>query len=268
MHNLANRLTRLDSKLNYAETVSRIEEICQEEFGAKSSKVIDSSQAREKLIGLTESELEQIRDRKPIEKENSVYIPLKNNGSNLGLLYLQETKACSQEMLSFVSSLGGLILSLQKDKEKSRYDGLTGLLRKDEFKEKEEYSYIMIDIDNFKKYNDSYGHLQGDTALAAVGKVVRENVRGKDVGVRYGGEEMLVALYETNQEGVKTAAERIRKEVAELVLQTDKLIENKKIYLLGPERITVSIGYGSSISAADTALYQAKSSGKNKISGK
>lgn len=267
MYNLANRLTELDPKLNYEETVSKIELICREEFQAEYSEVVESAQARERLAGLDEQELEMIRDKKPVKKEGSLYIPLKNNGNSLGFLYLQETKKDDQEMLSFAGSLGGLILSLQQEKEKSRYDGLTGLLRKDEFKEQHSYTYILIDLDNFKKYNDSYGHLQGDTALAAVGKVVKENVRGKDIGVRYGGEELLIALHKSDQDEAYLVAERIRAEIEKMEVDASRAIKNKESYPSGPRKVTVSAGCGKSVAEADAALYRAKSSGKNRVAG-
>lgn len=117
-------------------------------------------------------------------------------------------------------------------------------------------SVLMMDIDYFKKYNDTHGHQAGDRLLSEIGKVVSEEVRGGDLIARYGGEEFFVLLPDTNLNGACSAAEKIRKAVAES---------------LG---VTISIGAASYnreqkmeelIGKADAALYQAKQKGRNKV---
>ena len=126
-------------------------------------------------------------------------------------------------------------------------------------------SFLMIDIDNFKGFNDLYGHLIGDRVLREVAQTVRKNVREIDLVARYGGEEFCVVLPETDGAGALLIADRIRKAVFEKSLKVyDETI-----------RITVSIGVSSFlggvqepsslVEAADSALYQAKRQGKNKI---
>jgi diguanylate cyclase (GGDEF)-like protein len=152
-------------------------------------------------------------------------------------------------------------------------DPLTGLLNRRYIEERlteeinrserssEPVSFMMLDVDEFKSYNDRYGHPAGDEALEMIGQILRENLRGADVAARYGGEEFSVLLPETNAEEGKAIAERIRRHV-----------EGTKF----PKRkVTVSIGIASLggnvnsvaelISAADTALYQAKRAGRNNI---
>jgi diguanylate cyclase (GGDEF)-like protein len=122
----------------------------------------------------------------------------------------------------------------------------------------------MLDIDDFKRVNDTYGHLQGDLVLREVALILRESTREIDEPARYGGEEMVVALPQTDLDGAEVIAERVRTAVAALeVLRLDGA---------GTLRVTVSCGVAAStggdkdglIAAADAALYRAKRAGKNR----
>jgi diguanylate cyclase (GGDEF)-like protein len=152
-------------------------------------------------------------------------------------------------------------------------DALTGLLNRRYLQERlaEEIirsnrhgypmSFMMIDVDHFKSYNDSYGHPEGDKALKIVGHVLKETLRGADVAARYGGEEFSILLPQTTSEEAQAIAERIRRNIEE----TDFV--NRKV--------TVSMGIASCslelnssdevISAADKALYEAKRRGRNNV---
>ena len=125
---------------------------------------------------------------------------------------------------------------------------------------------IMLDIDDFKQVNDTFGHQQGDLVLREIGRVLRENSREIDLPARYGGEELAVALPETDLEGAYNLAERIRAAIAELEIpRTD-----------GGGMLPVTASFGvaalpesaaerrSLIGAADAALYRAKRAGKNR----
>lgn len=161
-------------------------------------------------------------------------------------------------------------------------DGLTGLynrryfdnaLRKEFYRLKrtgEPLSLIMIDIDYFKNYNDTYGHLEGDNCLKLVATSIRKIVtRTTDIVARYGGEEFVVILPATNEEGALRVAEDIRKEVEKLnLVNTSSKISNVLTISLGvttalrmiiesPEQI---------IHFADEALYKAKEEGRNRVS--
>ncbi len=123
---------------------------------------------------------------------------------------------------------------------------------------------IMLDIDDFKAVNDSYGHPQGDAVLRHVARVLQENSRDADSPARYGGEELSLILPHTDLEGAHAIAERIRSAVEGLqVARTDGQ---------GALRITASLGVAAStdgdkralIADADGALYEAKRSGKNR----
>jgi diguanylate cyclase (GGDEF)-like protein len=131
-------------------------------------------------------------------------------------------------------------------------------------------SLIMIDIDNFKAYNDTYGHQQGDECLKKVASVLTENTkRAADFAARYGGEEFAVILPDTDKEGSVKIAEDIRKGIMNLELEHKNSVT--------ADYVTVSLGVSSIctekeidqqlinsfIDQADQALYKAKDNGKN-----
>jgi diguanylate cyclase (GGDEF)-like protein len=158
-------------------------------------------------------------------------------------------------------------------------DELTGLFNHRRFQEVitaevertrrfgQELGLIMLDIDDFKRVNDAYGHLQGDLVLREVARVLRESSREIDEPARYGGEEMAVALPQTGLQGAYEFAERVRHRIETLKLP---LVEGD-----GTLRVTASFGAASLphsakvdkdalVAAADAALYRAKRSGKNR----
>lgn len=152
-------------------------------------------------------------------------------------------------------------------------DSLTGLLNRRYLQERlnEEIqrsrrhrfalSLLMLDVDNFKSFNDTFGHLAGDAALRIVANILKQNLRGDDVAARYGGEEFAVLLPQTGIDEASVIAERIR-------LQIERADFPNR-------RITASIGIASwsanmnvpddLIWAADRALYEAKENGRNNV---
>ena len=128
-----------------------------------------------------------------------------------------------------------------------------------------EFSLLMIDIDFFKKVNDTYGHLVGDVVLRAVANILQSCIREIDFAARYGGEEFIIILQETNKKGALYVAERIRETVEKQAIKAfDETV-----------RVTVSIGvvvYPQHTSykellveIADKALYKAKDKGRNRV---
>ena len=126
----------------------------------------------------------------------------------------------------------------------------------------------MVDIDNFKNINDTYGHLSGDAALRSVAGLIWETGRNTDIIARYGGEEFAVILPETDMKGAAIFAERVRKKIETNLIAVDNM----------KTRVTVSMGISvydpnkgkrdkdEFVKSADKALYNSKNSGKNKIS--
>jgi diguanylate cyclase (GGDEF)-like protein len=127
-------------------------------------------------------------------------------------------------------------------------------------------SLLLLDIDHFKAYNDTYGHLEGDKVLVRFSQIIKSCLRANDSAYRYGGEEFTVILPETGGEKAKTVAQRIRQtlESEKFKPQADKTV-----------KITISIGVtqyypqeelSTFIQRADRAMYLSKQKGRNKVS--
>jgi diguanylate cyclase (GGDEF)-like protein/PAS domain S-box-containing protein len=159
-------------------------------------------------------------------------------------------------------------------------DGLTGLANRRCFdstlhaewqralRQQQPLSLLMVDVDNFKQYNDAYGHLGGDECLQRIATAVASEMRANDLVARYGGEEFAVILPNQSLKGAAIVAERIRCRVEQL--QLPNLGAAKRF-------VTVSIGAATALPApenetsqlvatADAALYRAKHMGRNRIS--
>jgi diguanylate cyclase (GGDEF)-like protein len=123
----------------------------------------------------------------------------------------------------------------------------------------------MIDIDHFKRINDTFGHPAGDRVLAMLGQIVKGTVRTEDLFARYGGEEFAVLCRGTNLDGAAALAERLREKVQAVSLDCAG----------GPIAVTVSIGVATwlehpdaskkLVTDADQALYEAKRTGRNRV---
>jgi len=171
--------------------------------------------------------------------------------------------------------------ALKKSEERyrrlSKVDELTGLFNKRYFNQtilaeidrSKRYgnplSLVMMDIDNFKHHNDTYGHAEGDKVLERLGQILSSTVRTTDFACRYGGEEFAIVMPNTNSAGAQVLAERIRGEVAA-----------QEFYPLPGERVCKTISLGltefvggddreSLIKRADANLYKAKETGKNRV---
>jgi two-component system, chemotaxis family, response regulator WspR len=174
-----------------------------------------------------------------------------------------------------------LIETNQELQRLTNVDGLTGLSNRRYFnefsapqwklaiREQSPIGILMIDVDNFKKYNDTYGHLAGDEVLKGVGAAMMKSVsRPTDLPARFGGEEFVVLLPASPLESVKTVGERLRANVEEL------RIPHVASTVCG--HVTVSVGGAVTvprpddtllglIEMADQALYEAKETGKNRV---
>jgi diguanylate cyclase (GGDEF)-like protein len=152
-------------------------------------------------------------------------------------------------------------------------DALTGLLNRrylearlsEEVKRSNRHgfpmSFMMIDVDHFKSYNDQFGHPAGDAALRLVGSVIRETLRGADVAARYGGEEFSVLLPQTAGEEAAVLAERIRQNIAEANFKHRKVTASIGIASCSAELCAAA----DVVDAADKALYEAKRRGRDRV---
>ena len=212
-------------------------------------------------------------------------VPLIAKGEVIGVINItnkKHDKLFNQKDLEFITSLANqaaIAIDNAKLYELATKDGMTKLyiyrhfytLLENEIRRCSRYkrnmSLLMMDIDNFKRINDTYGHLTGDTILKRLAAVLQETVRKIDIPARYGGEEFVVILPETDKKDACVIAERIRKNIAKIVVKVNET-EN-----LSP---TVSMGVAqystdgqdpkTLINAADTALYYSKHNGKNMVS--
>lgn len=152
-------------------------------------------------------------------------------------------------------------------------DALTGLLNRryleqrlrEEIKRSSRHKYpmcfIMIDVDDFKSYNDTFLHPEGDKALKIVGNCLKDTLRGADVAVRYGGEEFSVLLPQTSLEEGEIIAERIRHRIESTRFPHRQVTVSVGIAALSPEVDSVE----KLVEAADAALFEAKKLGKNSV---
>jgi diguanylate cyclase len=193
----------------------------------------------------------------------------------------QTNKALEARLSASKLEITELQENLEAVRTESLTDPLTSLANRKYFDEalakaiagayarREPLSLMLTDIDYFKKFNDSYGHLTGDQVLRLVAIAVKQNVKGQDVAARYGGEEFAIVLPDTALRQAITVADHIRRAV-----MNKELLKRSTGEHLG--RVTISIGVatlGSSdslqslIERADVCLYAAKHSGRNRVIG-
>ncbi|HEX74299.1 MAG TPA: diguanylate cyclase [Dehalococcoidia bacterium] len=228
--------------------------------------------------GLWQSEREQLTGT-----NLWLLFPIKNRGNLVGILALSKKRSKSfyshediELVMSMANQAGILIENAQLYAQatiRANTDGLSGLYNHRYFHKCLEqevargsrfgsiFSLIMLDVDLFKSYNDTYGHLAGDQVLRKIGSYIKGSIRTVDMAFRYGGEEFTIILPEAQIDDAYTVAERIR-----------KIIESNMASSAIP--ITVSLGIANwpsdglmqeeVIACADAALYQAKQTGRNR----
>ena len=175
------------------------------------------------------------------------------------------------------------ITTLRTDLEASRHeamtDGLTAVanrkffdfrLREDAMSAMEvgeNLCLVMIDIDHFKRFNDTYGHPMGDQVLRLVARVIADNVKGRDTPARYGGEEFAVILPNTSLADAATVAEQLRRAVSKRrVTRRDTMQDLGSVTMsLGVSQFRPGEQLQHFIDRADAALYQAKRAGRDRV---
>jgi diguanylate cyclase len=188
-------------------------------------------------------------------------------------------KALEERLTLSKSEISNLQQSLEAIRAESLTDPLTGLGNRKYFDhmieiavqtalaDGEPLSLLMFDIDHFKSFNDSYGHLTGDQVLRLVGMSLKQTIKGQDITARYGGEEFAVVLPNTALRQALTVADHIRRAVMAKELKKKSTGE-----ILG--RVTISVGVSmlkpgddtdSLIERADACLYAAKRNGRNRV---
>ena len=193
---------------------------------------------------------------------------------------MRDTNKALEERLALSrTEISSLQQSLEAIRAESLTDPLTGLGNRKYFDRSietlvqsamasgEPLSLLMFDIDHFKSFNDSYGHLTGDQVLRLVGMSLKQTIKGQDITARYGGEEFAVVLPNTALRQALTVADHIRRAVMSKELKKKSTGE-----ILG--RVTISVGVSmlkpgddtdSLIERADACLYAAKRAGRNRV---
>lgn len=227
------------------------------------------------------NELDFVKLRMDKEISGFFAIPLLSERKIVGILTIENLPFDDIERFAILAAQLALeikkVLLYEQVEELAIMDGLTGLyVRRYFFERLEEelkrskkynfeFAFLMMDIDNFKTCNDTYGHLVGDCILKDVGRIIKENSREIDLAARYGGEEFSLVLPGTGMADGKIVAERIRERIADHIFKA----YDEKL------RVTISVGISvypddsgeikGLVERADKALYTAKSSGKNVV---
>lgn len=217
-----------------------------------------------------------------------ICIPLNVQSRTVGILYLddfvpREFDRERMKLLAVLASFAAMAIENAQLHMRTRVmaitDSLTGLYNHRYFQQvfsrelnrakryEKPLALIMLDVDDFKKFNDTYGHPHGDKVLAAMGEILVEALRNSDLAFRYGGEEFIALLPETDFPNALQVAERLR-----------ELVErNSAVFLRGiaPHGVTVSVGVavfprdgetrGELFKNVDDLLYRAKEFGKNRV---
>ncbi|MGL4850410.1 MAG: sensor domain-containing diguanylate cyclase [Clostridium sp.] len=214
--------------------------------------------------------------------KSSMGMPIKLRGKFIGYIAVDHTIDLTEENRIFLSSISAQIaialensLLYRELSDIAKKDSLMGIYNRKYFfkraeeilgKDKEKYAIVMLDLDNFKKVNDNFGHQYGDEVLKRVSKIISKNLLKESVFARYGGEELIILIYNYKE----------KLDVIESLENIRTLIEKETI-CLGEikSKVTTSIGISFSkekngkiaevISRADALLYDAKHNGKNRI---
>lgn len=217
------------------------------------------------------------------ELRSALAVPLLVEERALGMLAIHSVRPRAYDdhllgVLTTIAQQAAVALENARHYQMATVDSLTGLFLRDYFFRRLEEEYrrsnryagafaiLMIDLDGFKGLNDRHGHLAGDRYLRGFGTALRARLRGADLACRYGGDEFCVLLPETDLDGARTIAERLRRAVARLVVSSD----GESL------RTTASIGLAAfpdhDIGAlralllrADQALYAAKRGGRDRV---
>ena len=270
------------------------------------NKVLSTGQAVTVVDATMDEEFQTAKSIMSLNLRTLMCVPLQAKGKSLGVLYVDSqavVNTFTEKDLDLLKSIAGhssgaienatlysslnnraaeleeALAKYRKAEHEASTDMLTGLNNRRYFQDQSareielskrhhrNMSVIMLDVDHFKKFNDTYGHAIGDEVLKVVGKVMHETVRLSDIACRFGGEEFVTLCPDTDSQGAAVVAERLREAIQKVEL-TD--LEGKPI-----PNITASLGVSSLmptdervaeiLERADIALYACKAGGRNQV---
>jgi diguanylate cyclase (GGDEF)-like protein len=200
-------------------------------------------------------------------------------GQNIGTLCAidRQPRELSDDLVQAMCDLARLAIDQIELRQIAIADTLTGALTRRGFecemgrelkraiRNGQELSLLMVDVDHFKSVNDRFGHATGDRVLRDVTACIKSELRASDFIGRFGGEEFVIAMPETDLRGARQLAERIRRKIAEIVVVHQDGGGHHVSASLGVSNLSPSDRHWTQMLArADEALYEAKSSGRNK----
>lgn len=190
-----------------------------------------------------------------IERSNRLEVELSRSTAEIGALRKQVEDASREALTDALTGIGNRKQFDQRLKHEMQQSMEKGT----------ELSLLLMDIDHFKKFNDTHGHQFGDLVLRLVARALLDGIKGRDIAARYGGEEFVILLPDTSACAAMTVAEHLRESIARKTIQKRDTRET-----LGT--VTISVGVAAYrlgepsyvfIERADAALYQAKTKGRN-----
>jgi len=216
------------------------------------------------------------KDINEIDKIVQVFLamPVLFNKECIGFIFLyseEEIQEISNTLYVLSEKLGKFAITINnynRVQKSAITDALTGLYNRNYLTEnlkniikkanedKKSTSLIILDVDNFKKFNDTKGHLEGDKILKEMGTIINNNFNSGELCCRYGGEEFVIIMPETKQQDAFAKSEKLRKDVeksCELTISIGLMTSQNS-----------SLNHSEMLQKADEALYKAKNSGKNK----
>ena len=275
-----------DLEIKVLRNIERLE-IEKEAFLTSRSIIKKVEKEKEALIiedAVTDNELKDQISVANYGLRSVLCVPIKHRNELIGVIYLDNRMISglfNQEdlwILELISSQAGVSIENARLCKKSVIDGLTGIYNRAFFdnyllqnveraqRYKKKLSLMLIDVDQFKKFNDTYGHQAGDMVLKSVAQEIIKRIRKSDVAARYGGDEFAVILPETGKENAKIVGEEINRSIREHKVIYESTIGNEVL------NITVSVGIAELegdrtelIENADKALYKVKELGRNGI---
>ena len=267
-----------DTYLSHIKTTDRIDKVGARVIG----EIDDVVDVLSEAVGMTSSydaslsgAANELSLAKKADQLQSIIASLLRSTSDMR----ESNKTLEDRLILAKSEISNLQQSLEAIRAESLTDPLTGLGNRKYFDRMigmavqsalasgEPLSLLLFDIDHFKSFNDSYGHLTGDQVLRLVGLSLKQTIKGQDITARYGGEEFAVVLPNTALRQALTVADHIRRAVMAKELKKKSTGE-----ILG--RVTISVGVSmlkqgddtdSLIDRADSCLYAAKRNGRNRV---